>query len=155
MERERTTYAPVENLKPKGTLKRRVRNKPWSTCLVTILCGVLVMLLRETVCIIMGAVLVVIGTAVIIAVKNTRILDIYTDGVVVYSKEDDSRAMYLPYKRIAEWSVQRTPSATQAIIFLMPDDTYVYAETFQLLSLRGTLRRFMSGKEFKAPNGMK
>lgn len=148
MDKEKKDFLPLTQVKPRGERKRRVGYKPIFGGIVTVAFGLFALFLRGIAPKIMGGVVIALGLAVLFAIKSRRIMDVYTEGLLVYSRDDQSRAFFLPFKKISQWSVKRNPSGSQTVMLLLTEDKYVYFESFNLRSIRKTLLRYMPAKEF-------
>lgn len=149
MEKEITNYLPASEVEAPGKLERRVWYKPILGMFLLFGLGAAGIATMNVVGIIVGAVLVLCGLLTLFTVKDVKVMDVRTDGVVVYGKRDDTVAVYLPYKEIARWTVRRNTTGGQAVMLIKPDDQYVYTETFRLASIRRMLRKFMPTKEIE------
>lgn len=151
MDKEKKDYVPASQLKPEGTLERTIKYKPILGCLLLMVFGVAALVMRTTFGYILGGIIIVMSLIMLFGMKDKKVLDIYSEGVVVYAKESDTQAMYIPYDMISEWSVERTTSGTQVAAFLIKGKQYVYKETFRMRGFKSLFKKFMPDKEFVPP----
>ena len=148
--REMKDYVDVKSIKPEGTLERTVMYKPVLGILLLLVFGVAALLMRSAFGYILGGLIVLMSLAMRFGMKDRKVLDIYSEGIVAYEKGDDSKAVYFNYDMVTEWSVERTAGGTQVAAFLLKGNRYVIKETYRMAGFRKSLYKHMPDIEVRA-----
>lgn len=149
--REMKDYVPVEKIQPNGTFEHTVGYKPILGSLLLLVFGVAALLMRSAFGYVLGGLVVLMSLIMLFGMKDRKVLDIYSEGVVAYEKGNDSKAVYFTYDMVIEWSVERTAGGTQVVAFLLKGNRYVIKETYRMRGFRNLLKKHMPDTEVITP----
>ncbi len=155
MSKELNDYRDPASFEIVGKEECHFINKPIIGGIVTLLFSVAFFLIPGIVFRIFGSVLILACLYLLFVYRSRKVLGFYPEGVLIYKEMDDTKAMYFPYKEVSRWSCKRSNYGTQVLVMMNAKKDYVYAEAFDLRSLRKTMLHYMPDKEFKEKEGKK
>ena len=93
--------------------------KPFGAMVLIAAIGVGLILLKTKVAVIVGICFLAFGILSFFLLKDRKVLDLYTDALVVYDPTDNEKAFKLEYEDLDHWSVD---SASRSIVFALKDE---------------------------------
>lgn len=155
MSKELDQYRNTAEIMPDDQPSAVFYNKPVVGALLTLLIGIAILLVPYLLIRILGVPLIIGGIYVLFIYRSCRVLSFHENGIVVYKDMDDSKAIYLSYAEIKQWSCKRSNYGSQAVVLMKKNKDYVYVELDSLHSVRKALNTYLPNKEFIQKEGNK
>ena len=148
-------YQPLQNIKTEGQIDRVILFKPVLAPFVCLAAGIGLLALifafkikEVAALLVLGMFFIIYALSTIFFVKDRKVCDIYTKGVLFYNPKDSNYAWYLDYKFVKEWTVYHM-QGHDIISFTLTDLNKVGFDTFQANKAYKTLYKYIGDKEEK------
>ncbi|MBO4218266.1 MAG: hypothetical protein J5694_06265 [Erysipelotrichaceae bacterium] len=140
-------YFDISEIKPADQPLKAITYKPYVPCYICVAAGVGMLLLRHWAFLVLGLIFIGLSLFVLFKIKDHKVLDIYSDGVLIYSLNEESKGIYVRYDDLAEWTTKSAQGGSECVYFLLADGTQIYKDTFQALTAYRQLIKLMPEKE--------
>ena len=120
-----------------GVFVGTLNYKPIGSYVLLTAMGIGLIALRSTTSLIIGIVMIGFVAVTFFMVKDKKLMDLYSDALLIYDPNDQSRVMKLDYEKLECWSVDM---ANRNIVFTLKNETTMtiscpsYLKAFELLS---------------------
>lgn len=146
-------YQPLQNVKKEGQIDRIILFKPVLAPFVILIVGIGLIALsfkveNKITLIILGSFFILMALVVIFFVKDKKVCDIYSKGVLLYNPNDSNYAWFLKYDDVKEWEVSH-PEGHDFVVFTLKDLNKIGFDTFQANKAYKTLYKYIPEKEAK------
>jgi len=145
---EELRYKKREEVEPIGTFEKVIMFKPRLAPAVCLITGILLMFVNNIGVRILAGFFILMALLVIILVKDYKVMDIFSDGVMVYNDRIGEYCCFIKYEDIKIWEVKYA-GGQNMIVFEMNDGSFVERESFQADKARRVFMKRMREKELK------
>ena len=143
-------FVELEQLQPEGKLIKKFGFKSRTSEIIFFVLGLVLCFTLNILAAILGLFLIAISFFVFKYVKDYKTLDIYEKGIIIYASEDDSKAIYIPYDDLQEWTGKYSEyGSSEAIMFKLKNGETIYKNTFLANKVFAILNRIIGSKESK------
>lgn len=127
---EELRYKPVTEVVPSGNFVKNIGFKPKAAPYVCLAVGVGVCLLPNLLSKLLGVFFILMSIVVFGLVKDYKILDVYTEGVMLYGDREAKYSYFLKYDDIKSWTVLKD-DGHDTLVFTLHDGSRIMKTTFQ------------------------
>ncbi len=143
-------FTDINNKESIGTEVGRVGFKPYTAITICMLVGLAIALLgfvflHSTELAVIGGVLVGLAVFVIGTVRERPVLQVFSESIRIFHKDDPTKVIDIPISEIAEWNVNLMTA--QSAYFVLTDKSTFLIECYQTGRLSHYLRTVMPTKE--------
>jgi hypothetical protein len=137
----------INEIRPAGKPLKAITYKPYSACYICIAAGIGMLLLRQWVFLVLGAVFIFAAVFVLWKIKDHKVLDIYQEGVLIYGTGDETKGLFVKYDDLKEWTTKSSQGGSEAVYFLLSNGIQIYKDTFQAAAAYRELIKLQETKE--------
>lgn len=148
MEQEQLTYILVKDYVPTGTLDSTIGFKPKIAPIVCLIAGVAMLIPNNLFVRILGVFFLIMAIAVLYAMKDKKVAEIYSDGVLIYNSKNQEYAYFLDYNDVKMWKVDHE-EGHDSIIFTLNSTYRTGFDTFQSNKAYRALQKYIGNKDEK------
>ena len=146
MEKEELRYLKVEEVKTEGTFLCAVNFKPKMPIIICAVLGLLLLLIDNFICRLLGAFVILFAFFVFKEVNDYKVMDIFDKGVMFYGDKDAKLACFVPFNRISQWNIDRE-NGHDTVEFTLDDNKVIYKDTFEASKAYRVLYKLIKEKE--------
>ena len=99
-------YVPLEKVKTEGNFAKAICFKPEVAPIVCGIVGILLLFINNTIARLLGVFFVAMAALVLFLVKDYKIMDIFSKGILLYGDFEAKTACFIPYDDVDTWEVE-------------------------------------------------
>lgn len=146
-------YQHMKDIKTKGRIDRIVLFKPVGAPIACIIMGIGLIALSLKIdnkwpLIVLGVFFILMALSVLFLVKDKKVCDVYSEGVLLYNPYDSNYAWFLDYDLVKEWGVNHV-DGHDVISFTLTDLNKVGFDSFQADKAYKSINKFIPEKNEK------
>jgi len=145
---EELRYKKREDIEPIGQFEKAITFKPHLASIICLITGILLMFVNSVGVRILAGFFILMALLVIILIKDYKVMDIFSHGVIVYNNRACKLCCFISYEDISIWEVKYDRGQNK-IIFQMNDNSIVERVSFQADKARKIFMKYMKEKELK------
>jgi len=145
---EELRYQKREEIEPLGQFEKAITFKPRLAPIVCLVTGIALMFVNNVGVRVLAGFFILMALLVLILVKDYKVMDIFSHGVIVYNNRACELCCFIPYEDISVWEVKYDRGQNK-IIFQMNDASVVVRISFQADKARRIFMKYMKEKELK------
>lgn len=127
---EELKYKPVAEVEAQGKFLKNVGFKPTAAPYVCAAFGVGLLILPNLLVRILGIFFILMSVAVFTLVKDFKVLEVYSEGVMLYGDKEGKYAYFLKYDDMKSWTVLKD-DGHDVLQFTLYDGNRIQKTTFQ------------------------
>ena len=141
-------FRNIEEIQTEGNFIKAICFKPKTAPIICIIIGVLLILLRNTLTIVLGAFFIIMALLVLKFVEDYKVFDIFDQGIMIYGDRENKTACFIPLPDIKMWSIKRE-DGHDAVEFELENGERICRDTFEADKAYRTLCSLIREKEDK------
>lgn len=123
-------FIDVEDCRCEGSFVNAVCFKPKKAPLVCIVLGILLLIPNSLLSRILGIFFIAMAIAVLVLVKDYKVMDIFTRGIMVYGGREASKALFIPFDEVESWNVNHD-NGHDTVEIKLADGRMLVKDTFE------------------------
>jgi len=139
----------LSDINLEGSLVQKITYKTQYMPYITIIFSICLLFLNKTYGYIISGIMFVFSLLVIFLVKDFPVMNIYSKGVLIFNPKDNKQATFKEFEEIKEWTITKSKSGCDCILFKFNDESEYFVETFQTSKASSILNKYIKHKESK------
>ncbi|MDO4941126.1 MAG: hypothetical protein Q4E33_05500 [Erysipelotrichaceae bacterium] len=148
MEQEQLSYILVKDFIPTGSFDSTIGFKPKIAPVVCLIVGAAMLIPNNLFVRILGLFFVVMAALVMYVMKDKKVADVYSDGVLIYNSKNQDYAYFLNYNDVKMWKVDHE-EGHDTIVFTLNSLYRTGFDTFQSNKAYRALEKYIGDKDEK------
>ena len=141
-------YVPIEKVKTEGDFAKAICFKPEVAPIVCGVVGILLLLINNTIARVLGAFFLVMAALVLFLVKDYKVMDIFSKGILLYGDFEAKTGCFINYDEIDTWEVEHVQGHDTIQLYLKNGETIV-KDSFQADKAMRAMFQFIKEKEIR------
>ncbi|MDO4198629.1 MAG: hypothetical protein Q4D13_06555 [Erysipelotrichaceae bacterium] len=139
-------YKPVAELETEGNFVKYIGYKPKFAPYLVIAMGVALLFVNILLVRLTGVFFILLAMVVIGLVKDYKVMDIFSKGLMIYGDDEGKCACFVNYDDLKCWTVSNDQSH-DSLIFTLNSGNRIVKTTFQAHSAYSAINRIIPEKE--------
>lgn len=147
-EKNTLKYVTIEKVKTEGNFAKAICFKPEVAPIVCGIVGILLLFINNTIARLLGIFFIAMAALVLFLVKDYKIMDIFSKGILLYGDFEAKTACFIPYDDIDTWEVEHVQGHDIIQINLKNGETII-KDSFQADKAMRAIFTFAKEKEVR------
>ena len=144
---KKSKYMDINEIDLTGTLIGKVGYKPQYAVIFICVGAALLCLTRNWIAIALAGFMAAISLFVNQAVKERKTVDIYQEFLIIYSSDDDGKAIKIGVDDIVQWECKSGTTSADALCIKLKSEEEVFKNTFQTSKMFRYMNKCIPSKE--------
>ena len=123
-------YKPIAEVKTEGQFLSAICFKPKAAPMIILAAGIALLFVYGIAAKILGLFFVIMSLAVLLKVKDYKVMDIFNQGILFYQGKNAEKGYFVSYDQIEMWKADRS-SGHDTLEFHLLDNRCILADTFE------------------------
>ena len=141
-------YLPIEKIKTEGNFAKAICFKPEAAPIVCGVVGVLLLFINNTIARLLGVFFFAMAALVLFFVKDFKIMDIFSKGILLYGDKEAKTACFISYDDIDTWEVEHV-QGHDTIQINLKNGEMIIKDSFQADKAMRAIFAFAKEKEIR------
>lgn len=148
MDKKELKFKPIEKVETKGNFAKAVCFKPEVAPVICLVVGVALLFINNTIVRVLGAFFIIMSLLVIFLVKDYKIMDIFSEGILLYGDREAKTGCFIDYEDVETWQVEHE-QGHDIIEINLKDGTKIIRDSFQADKAMRAIFSFIKEKEIR------